>query len=539
MATALVHGNAKTERMVTFGPDEHPRSLQLYGSDPAMMGRAVGRVCDAGLVDHLDLNFGCPAAKVTRKGGGAAVPAKPALLRAIVRDAVAAAAPYGVPVTAKFRIGLHDGLLTHLRAGEVCRDEGVVAIALHARTVQQHYAGEARWDAIGELKVHVPDIPVLGNGDIWEASDAVAMMRATGCDGVVVGRGCLGRPWLFGDLVDVLSGRPLTGPRPLGIAADVMVDHARAFVAHHGDEGAAMRAFRKHTSWYLIGYPVGGEIRQRFAQVSSLAELDDLAGCARPDLRGRSWRRADPARPHQRTDPRRPAGRLPRRSRRPRARRLRAGRRRRVRPLGRVSTRRRATLVAGADDPPAARPLLRHRSACSWCRSLRPARPLGARAGSDAGRHRPARLRPAGVRGRSLVDAVHGNRARRRAWPSRCPASRPSPWCCTSTSPATGGRSSRSSVARSSACSSSSWPSCRCATTPASSPGGHQRHRLRHLHRRLRLPRCLDGLPAGAVAPGRPLGRSCYLLGPLLLSGLIYDVTHPVGWILGLLAGPA
>ena len=173
MATALVHGNAKTERMVTFDPDEHPRSLQVYGSDPAMMGRAVDRVCDRGLVDHIDLNFGCPAAKVTRKGGGAAVPAKPRLLRAIVRAAVTAAAPYGVPVTAKFRIGLHDGLITHLRAGEICADEGVVAIAVHARTVQQHYAGDARWDAIAELKAHVTSIPVLGNGDIWEAVDAV------------------------------------------------------------------------------------------------------------------------------------------------------------------------------------------------------------------------------------------------------------------------------------------------------------------------------------------------------------------------------
>ena len=208
MATALVHGNAKTERMVTFGPDEHPRSLQVYGSDPEMMARAVARVCGAGLVDHIDLNFGCPAAKVTRKGGGAAVPARPALLRAVVRAAVTAADPYGVPVSAKFRIGLHDGMITHLRAGEICADEGVVAIAVHARTVEQHYAGDARWDAIAELKAHVTSIPVLGNGDIWEAGDAVAMMAATGCDGVVVGRGCLGRPWLFGDLIEVLEGRP-------------------------------------------------------------------------------------------------------------------------------------------------------------------------------------------------------------------------------------------------------------------------------------------------------------------------------------------
>ncbi|CAN5817414.1 tRNA dihydrouridine synthase DusB [soil metagenome] len=284
MATALVHGNAKTDRMVTFGVDEHPRSLQLYGSDPEMMRRAVDRVCGAGLVDHLDLNFGCPAAKVTRKGGGAAVPAKPRLLAAIVRAAVSGATPYGVPVTAKFRIGLHDGLRTHLRAGEVCRDEGVVAIAVHARTVEQHYAGDAEWQAIGELKSHVRDIPVLGNGDIWEAGDAVAMMAATGCDGVVVGRGCLGRPWLFGDLIDALTGRPVRGPRSLGFAAVVMAEHARTLTEHLGDERVAMRTFRKHASWYLTGYPVGGEARRRFAAVSTRAELDDLIAGLEPTL---------------------------------------------------------------------------------------------------------------------------------------------------------------------------------------------------------------------------------------------------------------
>ena len=276
MATALVHGNAKTEQMVTFAPDEQPRSLQLYGSDPAMMCRAVATLCDRGLVDHVDLNFGCPAAKVTRRGGGAAVPAKPALLRAIVRAAVTTAAPYGVPVTAKFRMGLHDDLLTHVGAGAVCEDEGVVYIALHARTAEQHYAGEARWDAIGELKARVTTIPVLGNGDIWVASDALAMIDATGCDGVVVGRGCLGRPWLFGHLLAAFAGRPVPPPPALGEVIDVMASHAVDLVEHLGAEHAAIRGFRKHTAWYLTGYPVGSEVRRRLAMVSSLVELDDL-----------------------------------------------------------------------------------------------------------------------------------------------------------------------------------------------------------------------------------------------------------------------
>ena len=310
MATAVVHGNAKTRQMMTFGPDESPRSLQLYGSDPLMLGRAIDSVCAAGRVDHIDLNFGCPAHKVTRKGGGAAVPAKPRLLEAIVGAAVGAAAPYGVPVTAKFRMGLWDDLRTDVTTGMICADAGVAWIALHARTAEQHYAGEARWDAIGELKAAVAEIPVLGNGDIWEAADALRMMRHTGCDGVVIGRGCLGRPWLFGDLIDVLAGRPAPPSRSLGEVAAAMRRHAGLLVAHYEHSGAdvleerrrrsgtryarrateltpeacALRDFRKHTGWYLSGYPVGGEVRGRLAMVSSLGELDDLLAPLDPTL---------------------------------------------------------------------------------------------------------------------------------------------------------------------------------------------------------------------------------------------------------------
>jgi nifR3 family TIM-barrel protein len=279
MATPVVHANAKTHRMISFADDEHPRSQQIYGSDPAMMGEAVHRLCDAGRVDHIDINFGCPAAKVTRRGGGAAVPARPELLRAILRAAVSSASPYGIPVTAKFRMGLFDDWLTHLRTGEVCADEGVAAIAMHARTVEQHYSGEARWDAIGELKDHMVSIgstiPVLGNGDIWEAHDAVRMMAETGCDGVVIGRGCLGRPWLFADLVDALNGREVRPSRTLGDVVAVMAEHARGLAEHLGEDHA-MRDFRKHTGWYMSGYPIGSEFRRRFSMVKSLAELDDI-----------------------------------------------------------------------------------------------------------------------------------------------------------------------------------------------------------------------------------------------------------------------
>ena len=283
MVAAIVHGNAKTQRMVTFAPDEHPRSLQLYGSDPVLVGEAIRRLVDADRVDHIDLNFGCPAAKVTRRGGGAAVPVKPNLLRAVVRAAVKAASPAHVPVTMKFRMGLHDQLLTHLTAGRIGAEEGVAAVALHARTAEQHYAGEARWEAIAELVAAVEGIPVLGNGDIWEASDALAMVRATGCHGVVIGRGCLGRPWLFGQLTAAFAGAPVPPAPLLGEVVEVMADHADLLVAHLG-EAHAMRDFRKHTSWYLTGYPAGPEARRRLSQVSTRAELDDLLATLDPSL---------------------------------------------------------------------------------------------------------------------------------------------------------------------------------------------------------------------------------------------------------------
>ena len=224
-ARALVEQNAKTLRLAGFEPDESPRSLQLYGVDPMYMAKAVEWLCGEGLVDHIDMNFGCPVRKVTRRGGGAALPGKPRLLARIVRAAVEAAGP--VPVTMKFRIGIDDDWHTFRDTGRIGEQEGCAAIALHARTAAQLYDGEADWDAIAELKQRVTSIPVLGNGDIWEAGDALRMMRHTGCDGVVVGRGCLGRPWLFGDLAAVFDGREPPDPPRFGEVARTMLSHAR------------------------------------------------------------------------------------------------------------------------------------------------------------------------------------------------------------------------------------------------------------------------------------------------------------------------
>jgi nifR3 family TIM-barrel protein len=281
----LVERDETTLAMLAFDPGESVRSVQLYGVDPTTMARAAEILCADYGVAHIDLNFGCPVPKVTRKGGGAALPWKRRLLSSILQATVRAAAPYGVPVTMKTRKGIDDDHLTHLEAGAIAQDAGCAAIALHARTAAQHYSGHADWSAIAELVDHV-DIPVLGNGDIWEASDAVSMINSTGCEGVVVGRGCLGRPWLFRDLALALSPTTQTSATPalpsLGEVAAMMRRHAVLLVHYMGEERGC-KEFRKHIAWYLKGFAAGGEVRQSLGLVDTLATLDGLLSRLDPD----------------------------------------------------------------------------------------------------------------------------------------------------------------------------------------------------------------------------------------------------------------
>jgi nifR3 family TIM-barrel protein len=277
---ALVERNPKTLRMVAFGATERPRSLQLYGVDPATVRKAVELVVAEDLADHVDLNFGCSVPKVTRKGGGAAVPWKRRLFRQIVSAAVEAAGD--VPVTVKMRKGIDDDHLTYVEAGLTAQDCGVAWVALHARTAAQRYSGEADWAAIATLKQAL-DIPVLGNGDIWEAADALRMVRETGVDGVVVGRGCLGRPWLFADLASAFAGGSTQSLPGLGQVATVMRRHAVLLTGCLGSETEGVVDFRKHVAWYLKGFPVGSDLRRALAMASSLAGLDDLLGRLDPD----------------------------------------------------------------------------------------------------------------------------------------------------------------------------------------------------------------------------------------------------------------
>jgi len=270
----IVEGDRTSLAMLRFADSETTRSVQLYGIDPAYVGKAVEILAGDHGVDHVDLNFGCPVPKVTRKGGGAALPWKRRLLAEIITSAVRAAEPYGVAVTMKTRKGIDDDHLTYLEAGRIAQESGCAAIALHGRTAIQHYSGHADWAAIARLVEHV-DIPVLGNGDIWEARDALAMVERTGCAGVVVGRGCLGRPWLFRDLAAAFAGQQVTALPRLGEVAAMMRRHAELLGEHLGEERGCVE-FRKHVAWYLKGFAAGSRIRSQLGRVSSYAALDAL-----------------------------------------------------------------------------------------------------------------------------------------------------------------------------------------------------------------------------------------------------------------------
>ena len=277
-ARALIERREETFRLIKPGVGETPRSIQLYAVDPVVLGKAVDLLGSEDLADHVDLNFGCPVPKVTRRGGGAALPFKRRLFSAIVESAVKSASKYGIPVTVKMRVGINSDHQTFLESAKSAADLGVTWVSLHARTAAQLYEGRSDWNKITELVEHLSDtdVPVLGNGDIWSGADAVNMMQQTGCAGVVVGRGCLGRPWLFADLVSSINGENKRVNPNLFEVRKIMLRHGQLLVEYFENEDRAMRDIRKHMAWYLKGFSVPREIRSSLGMVSSLVEMEQL-----------------------------------------------------------------------------------------------------------------------------------------------------------------------------------------------------------------------------------------------------------------------
>jgi nifR3 family TIM-barrel protein len=277
-ARALIERREETFRLIKPGVGESPRSVQLYAVDPVVLGKAVDLLGSEDLADHIDLNFGCPVPKVTRRGGGAALPFKRRLFSAIVEAAVKTASKYGIPVTVKMRVGIDSDHHTFLESAKSAADLGVTWVALHARTAAQLYEGRSDWNKITELVEHLSntDVPVLGNGDIWSGEDAVRMMSQTGCAGVVVGRGCLGRPWLFADLVSSINGENKRVNPNLFEVRKIMLRHGQLLVEYFENEDRAMRDIRKHMAWYLKGFSVPREIRSSLGMVESLSHMEEL-----------------------------------------------------------------------------------------------------------------------------------------------------------------------------------------------------------------------------------------------------------------------
>ncbi|PYQ55590.1 MAG: tRNA dihydrouridine synthase DusB [Acidobacteria bacterium] len=257
---AIVNGNQRTRELMYFSAEERPLAIQIYGSDAATMREAALVVEELG-ADVCDINMGCPANKVLKGCAGAALMGDLKLAETIVRtvrDAIS------IPLTVKFRLGLDDCRRNYLELGRICEANGVAAVAMHARTARQMFTGEADWSHLARLKETLA-IPVIGNGDVREAEDALRMLAATGCDGVMVGRGATRNPWLFQQIASRLEGSPVR-EATLADRRDLILDHFR-MVAEREHSQFALHKLRKFTGWYTHGLPNGRKLRQAINQI--------------------------------------------------------------------------------------------------------------------------------------------------------------------------------------------------------------------------------------------------------------------------------
>lgn len=271
-AKAILYNNKNTKAMLTIDEREHPVSLQLFGSDPQIMGDISKRLEDEGVpFDILDINMGCPVPKVVNNGEGSALMKDPLLAGQII-EAMAKATSR--PVTVKIRKGFDDAHVNAPELAHIAQESGAAAVAVHGRTREQYYSGKADWSVIRKVKETVT-IPVIGNGDILSAADAIRMREETGCDGFMIARGAQGNPWIFKQILhEWETGEPLEKPSPEEMT-EMMLRHARMQIEFKG-EYVGIREMRKHAAWYTSGYHGASHLRRALSEVESYEQLEEL-----------------------------------------------------------------------------------------------------------------------------------------------------------------------------------------------------------------------------------------------------------------------
>lgn len=269
-AKALYYGNKNTIPLLQIEEEEKPVGVQIFGSEPELMGQMAHKIEDRGF-SYIDINMGCPVPKIVNNKEGSALMLQPELAGKIVKEVKAAVS---LPVTVKFRLGFDEEHKNAVEFARVLEENGVDALAVHGRTREQFYSGKADWEAIRRVKEAV-SVPVIANGDIFSGEDALAIREATGCDGIMVGRGCKGNPWLFREIKAALAGQPVPERPDVDEVAAMLLRHATLCVKYK-EEYTGIREMRKHAGWYTAGMHGATKLRDAVNHVTTLAQLETL-----------------------------------------------------------------------------------------------------------------------------------------------------------------------------------------------------------------------------------------------------------------------